>query len=103
MLPYMTPERQMEFLGEAPDPTMVKVFSETLARGFAISRGDVLSGSTNIAAPIIELDGQPVGAVLISVPNDRGGVDEETRLGAKVLATAQRLSRGQAPKLLSRP
>ncbi len=57
---------------------------------------NVLAGSTNIAAPIIEMDGRPIGAVLISVPNDRAGPGEEARLGAMVLAVARQLSRGSA-------
>jgi len=94
MLPYMTPERQREFLGQPPDAEMLHRFAETIARGYAVSRGDVFAGSTNIAAPIFELDGLPIGAVLISVPNDRAGPGEETRLGTMVLAVARALSRG---------
>lgn len=97
MLPYMSSEQQLQFLGESPDATMLGKFSEAVAQGFAVSRGDVIAGSTNIAAPIFETDGRPIGAVLISVPNDRAGADEEARLGAMVLTTAHRLSRGPAP------
>jgi IclR family transcriptional regulator, acetate operon repressor len=99
MLPYMTPAQQFEFLGEPPDATMIREFSETVARGYAVSRGDVFAGSTNIAAPIFEMDGSPIGVVLISVPNDRASAQEEARLGAMVLATASRLSRGPAPQI----
>jgi IclR family acetate operon transcriptional repressor len=102
MLPYMTSEQQLEFVGERPDAAVIDELSQTVARGYAISRGDVFAGSTNIAAPIFERDGRPVGAVLISVPNDRAGPDEEARLGEMVLATARRLSRGSpAAKAIS--
>lgn len=94
MLPYMSPQRQSEFLGEMPDAEMHARFAQTEAVGYAVSRGDVFAGSTNIAAPIIEIDGRPIGAVLISVPNDRAGPGEEARLGAMVLAVARELSRG---------
>lgn len=99
MLPYMASEQQLEFLDEPPDATMLREFSETVARGYAISRGDVFAGSTNIAAPIFEMDGRVIGSVLISVPNDRAGAGEEKRLGAMVRATAHRLSRGAAPEV----
>jgi IclR family acetate operon transcriptional repressor len=98
MLPYMTSENRTQFLSEAPDASTLEEYANTLAKGYAISRGDVIPGSTNIAAPIFEADGRPVGAVLISVPNDRAGPTEEVRLGAMVLATARRLSRGLAPQ-----
>lgn len=106
MMPYMSPERQRECLGDDPGEELRRAYARTVARGFAISHGDVFAGSTNIAAPIFEIDGSPVGAVLISVPNDRAGEAEESRLGAMVLATARRLSRGQplqAPAFASEP
>jgi IclR family acetate operon transcriptional repressor len=96
MLPYMPPERQREFLVGEPDEEILRKFAETLALGYAVSRGDVFAGSTNVAAPIFEMDGRPVGAVLISVPNDRASVSEEARLGQLVLAVAGQLSRGPA-------
>jgi IclR family acetate operon transcriptional repressor len=94
MLPYMRSEQQLAHLGEPPDAAMTREFAETVARGYAISRGDVFAGSTNLAAPIFEMDGRPIGAVLISVPNDRAGPGEEARLGEMAMATASRLSRG---------
>jgi IclR family transcriptional regulator, acetate operon repressor len=97
MLPYMTAEQQLEFIGEPPGEETCRRFAETLERGYAVSRGDVFAGSTNVAAPIFEMDGRVAGAVLISVPNDRAGESEEARLGAMVRATAQTLSRGEAP------
>jgi IclR family acetate operon transcriptional repressor len=95
MLPYMRSEEQFAHLGTLPDAAMMQEFAETVARGYAISRGDVFAGSTNLAAPIFEMDGRPIGAVLISVPNDRAGPGEEARLGEMAMATADRLSRGR--------
>lgn len=97
MLPYMSPERQLDFLDVPPDAAMEREFAATLARGYAISRGDVFAGSTNLAAPIFELGGRPIGAILISVPNDRAGKEVEARLGSLVLNTARGLSRGSPP------
>jgi IclR family acetate operon transcriptional repressor len=95
----MTPTQQMEYLKGVPDEAQLKQFNKTIEQGFAVSRGDVLAGSNNIAAPIFEMDGRPIGAVLISVPNDRAGRDEVQKLGRLVRETAQRLSRGAAPKM----
>jgi IclR family acetate operon transcriptional repressor len=96
MLPYMPAERQTAFLGKRPDAAMREAFAQTAAKGYAVSRGDVFAGSANIAAPIFERDGSPIGAVLISVPNDRASEDEERRLGRLILTAAARLSRGVA-------
>jgi len=100
ILPYMTPTQQMEYLDSAPDAALLEQFGKTIENGFAVSRGDVLAGSNNIAAPIFEMDGRPIGAVLISVPNDRAGPVEAQKLGRLVRETAQRLSRGAAPRML---
>jgi IclR family acetate operon transcriptional repressor len=97
MLPYMSREQQMEFLSEAPDPAMLEDFAAIVGRGYSISKGDVVAGSTNVAAPIFERDGRPVGAVLISAPTDRASEQECERLGAMVCATARRLSRASPP------
>jgi DNA-binding IclR family transcriptional regulator len=97
LLPYMDAVQQHAFLGFSPDFELLGKFAETVTNGFAVSRGDVFPGSTNIAAPVFEMDGRPIGAVLISVPNDRAGAAEEARLGAMVRATAERLSRGPVP------
>jgi IclR family acetate operon transcriptional repressor len=94
MLPFMDSERQAGFLRKRPDPAMRERFAETVAKGYAVSRGDVFGGSANIAAPVFERDGSVVGAVLVSVPNDRASIAEEQRLGHMVLAAAARLSRG---------
>ena len=99
ILPYMPPDLQMQFLDEAPDQALRDVFAQTIARGYAVSRGDVFAGSTNIAAPIFERDGRPIGAVLITIPNERAGAKEERKLGLLVVETAQRLSRGPPPTI----
>jgi IclR family acetate operon transcriptional repressor len=100
MLPFMPDERQAAFLGGRPDAAMRESFAETVAKGYAVSRGDVFAGSANIAAPIFERDGSVTGAVLISVPNDRASEAEERRLGRLVLSASARLSRG-APLALA--
>lgn len=97
LLPYMSPEQQIQYLGEPPDAAMLADFAETIERGCAISIGDVVPGSTNIAAPIFEMDGRPVGAVLVSAPSDRATEEDYARLSTMVKATAQRLSRGPVP------
>ncbi len=98
ILPYMRRERQIEFLGGAPNAAQLEEFAITVARGYAISIGEVVAGSTNLAAPIFEVDSQPVGAVLVSAPSDRVGPEDYRRIGLMVSETAHKLSRGPAPR-----
>jgi IclR family acetate operon transcriptional repressor len=101
ILSYMTRDEQIEVLGEPPDAAMLEDFAATVARGYSISKGEVDKGSINIAAPIFEIDGRPIAAVLISAPSDRTTEDDYTRLGTMVSGVARRLSRGVASQLSS--
>jgi len=93
VLPYMSREQQVEFLGKPPDARLLADFAATLKNGYAISDGDVLKGSVNIAAPILEMDGYPVGAVVVSGPSDRLTAARHRKIGDMVLRTARALSR----------
>jgi DNA-binding IclR family transcriptional regulator len=98
VLPYMSLARQVELLGEPPDAGLLAEFAATLKRGYSVSDGDVARGSTNIAAPILEVDGQPAGAVVVSGPSERLNAKLQRSIGAMVLQTARSVSRG-APLL----
>jgi DNA-binding IclR family transcriptional regulator len=93
VLPYMTRERQIELLGKAPDARLLADFAATLAKGYAISVGEVAECSTYIAAPVFEM-GQPVGAVVVSGPSERLTAMRSRKIGDMVLQTARGLSRG---------
>jgi IclR family transcriptional regulator, acetate operon repressor len=96
ILPYMSRARQTEFLGAVPDAAELKEYAATIKRGYSISRSIVVSGFTNVAAPIFEADGLPVAAILVSGPCDRLSVEDQRRVGALISAEATRLSRGRA-------
>jgi len=94
ILPYMSTERQIEMLGAPPDAALLRHFAATREHGYSISDGDVAAGSTNVAAPIIESDGRPVAAVVISAPTDRIARSQHREFGEMVAKTARELSRG---------
>ena len=81
------------------DAAVLAAFAEPVPRGYSVSVGEVMKGSTNIAAPAFEADGRATAAVLISAPTDRTTQADHVKLGALVRATALRLSRGEAPRL----
>lgn len=93
VLAYMSSEKQVALLGEATDASLRHEFEVTRQRGYAISDGDVVQGSTNIAAPIFEADGQPIAAVVVSAPSERLTPKQHAKMGAMVLAAARDLSR----------
>ena len=96
ILPYLSPARQLELLGAPPDAAMKAEFEAMRARGYSISVGDVAEDSTSIAAPIFEMDGVPVGAIVVSGPSDRLS-EAHPRIGAMVEKAARALSHSSAP------
>lgn len=93
MLPYMTGEQQAQLLGGRPDASLLREFAATLERGYSVSAGEVVAGSTNIGAPIIDLDDRPIGAIVLCAPAERVTTERHARFGAMVLEAARSLSR----------
>jgi len=98
LLPYMSLERQIEFLGAPPDAALVCHFAAAQAQGYFVSEDDMIGGSINIAAPLFELDGRPLGALVLSAPKQRLTSDNYIRFGEMVARAARSLSRGTAPR-----
>ena len=93
ILPYMSPEQQCEFLGGPPNARLLAELAETRKRGYAVSIGGVLEGSTSIAAPILESEGHPIGAMVVSGPSERLPVKRHAKIGQTVLEAVRSLSR----------
>lgn len=66
--------------------------TEVAAAGFALDRGEQLSGIHCVAAPIFNRHGYPVAAIWITGPSDRVPARELDALGALVLAKARVIS-----------
>jgi IclR family acetate operon transcriptional repressor len=96
ILPYVSRERQIEFLGGEPDARELAEFAATVARGYSVSSSVVIEGFTNIAAPIFEADRRPVAAIVVSGPSER--LQDSDRIGVLVRDAARKLSRGPAPE-----
>jgi IclR family acetate operon transcriptional repressor len=97
MMPYMTEERQTQLLGNRPDAALLEEFSITRKRGFSVSDGEVTSGATTIAAPILEVDGRPSAAIAVSAPSGRMPASNHATIGAMVCRAARKLSGGGRP------
>jgi len=97
MMPFMTEERQVQLLGSAPDTELLEEFALTRKRGFSVSDGEVSTGATTIAAPILEVDGRPAAAVAVSAPSGRMPPSAHLKIGAMVSKAARKLSHGGRP------
>lgn len=58
-------------LGAPPNAAMLAEFAQTRERGYALNDGDMLPGSVAIAAPVLTGPHQPVGALVLTGPNER--------------------------------
>jgi IclR family acetate operon transcriptional repressor len=97
MLAYMTPERRAAMLGGQPaEPTDLAEYAAARARGFGLSLGGVMAGSTIAAAPIFDADGQPIASIGICGPSERITPDRHAAVGARAVEIARALSRGPA-------
>jgi IclR family acetate operon transcriptional repressor len=94
MMPFMTEERQIQLLGKAPDARLLEEFALTRKRGFSVSDGEVSTGATTIAAPILEVDGRPSAAVAVSAPSGRMPASTHVKIGTMVCKAARKLSHG---------
>lgn len=96
ILPYLEEKLQAKLLGREPSEGDRQGFRETIDRGYAASIGEVLDGSTNIAAPIIDRNGRAIAAIAITAPSDRLDEDKQEQIGKLLADSASRLSRKPA-------
>jgi DNA-binding IclR family transcriptional regulator len=102
VLPFMNEARQIELLGAAPDRQLLAGFVQARQRGFAVSEGEVNPQSTNVAAPIFDFDGQPMGAVVVSGPRERLTRPVQKKIAELIVRTTGDLSRS-VPAAPGRP
>ena len=93
MLPYMSDERRIQILGGPPDSVLLEEFATMRKRGFSVSKNEIVAESTTLAAPILEVDGQPCAAVAITAPTARMPVAHLRTIGALLHDAARALSR----------
>jgi IclR family acetate operon transcriptional repressor len=96
VLAYLSPDQQAELLGEPPDRALLAALAEVRRRGYSVNDGAVVPGSTNIGAAILDPDGQPTAALVVSAPSERMPEDTRRKIGALVSEGARRLSRVDA-------
>jgi DNA-binding IclR family transcriptional regulator len=95
ILPYLSAAKQAEMLGGAPEEMLLEAFAATRRLGYALVVGAPMEGVTTIAAPIFELDGRPVGAVVLAGPTERLSDECLVKASLLVRGAAAKLSRGR--------
>jgi IclR family acetate operon transcriptional repressor len=94
VLPYLSPEKQVEILGGPPDAELRDAFEAARRLGYAMIVGGPMEGVTSIAAPIFEADGRPLGAIVVAGPTERLSGELCAKAAALVVAAGRSLSRG---------
>ena len=97
VLPYLPREEQLKVLGGLPDAALEKSFEVTRRQGYAVSDDDRAGGSTSVAAPIFDVGGRPIGAVVLCAPQRRLRAEHYAQVGAMVLQTTHGLSSSPPP------
>jgi IclR family acetate operon transcriptional repressor len=102
VLAHLSPERRTAMLGREPAAADVAEFAQALERGYGLSVGGVQAGSTTLAAPIFDADGQPMATIGLSGPSDRVTAARCAELGALLVDKARSLSRGAPASVRTR-
>ena len=93
MLPYMSEERRQQILGEPLNSSLIEEFAATRKRGYSVSKGEIAADMTTIAAPILEVDGSPCAAVVVTAPTARLPAAQHRAIGTMLYNAACALSR----------
>ncbi len=95
VLAYLPAEAQEELLGAPAEPALLAELEITLAQGYAVSAGDVFSGTTQVAAPVFDSQGMPEATIVLSAPSSRLNAERHEWAGGMVKQAARKLSRGR--------
>jgi len=92
VLPYLPREQQISLLGRPVDATLDAALKVSRRQGYSVVEDERGGGSVNIASPIFEVDGRPIGAVVLCAPRERLSPKLRAGMGKLVLKTACELS-----------
>jgi IclR family acetate operon transcriptional repressor len=96
VLAHLPADRQTQLLGQAPDVDLLDALSAVRARGYSISDGAVVLGSTNLGAAIRDGDGQPIAVIVVCALSERMPPEARDRAGTLLRDAVARLSQRRA-------
>jgi IclR family acetate operon transcriptional repressor len=94
VLARMTPAARVAFLGGPVPVELDAELAEVTDRGWSLNDEDIVAGATSLGAAIVDPEGAPIAAVVISGPSVRLHSDERERLGLLLVHTVETLSAG---------
>lgn len=97
VLPFLTPSQHRTLAGGEIEPPESHYFEFVRTHGFAVSEGEINPAATNIAAPLFEISGAPIAAVVLTAPRERLPSRIHHALGKLIIQTTQQISRATNP------
>lgn len=92
ILPYLPQAEQERLLGRAISSASRDEFAATRERGYAVNDGDIDPSAVAMASSIVDRQGAPIGAVVLTGPAERFPPERRAELGELLRDGAQQLS-----------
>ena len=92
ILPYLPESEQGRLLGGAVTPAQRKEFAATRERGYAVNDGDIEPSAVALASAILDRQGQPMGALVLTAPAERLDPKRRVEIGRLLRREAQATS-----------
>jgi len=92
ILPHLPEAEQERLLGRAISPATRDEFAATRERGYAVNDGDIEPSAVAMASSIVDRQGTPIGAVVLTGPAERFPPERRPELGELLRDGAQQLS-----------
>jgi IclR family transcriptional regulator, acetate operon repressor len=96
VLAHLPAEAQPGLLGHSPDDELLEDLVRIRNRGYSLSDGAVVSGSTNIGGAILDAMARPIAAIVVCALSDRMPAKIRERVGGLVRDAVERLSRSMS-------
>ena len=92
ILPYLSEAEQARLLGAEISAAQRDEFAATRARGYAVNDGDIEPSAVALASAILDRQGVPAGALVLTGPTERLGPARRAEMGEKLRQEALQLS-----------
>lgn len=92
VLAHLTVDQLRRVMGDTPDAALLEALQVIRTRGWALNHGDIVPQASAVGSAILDTDGRPIGAVVISGPTERMPSAELPRLGRLAQNAAASLS-----------
>jgi len=96
VLAHMAADAQADLLGAPPDAELLDDVARIRNRGYSLSDGAVVAGSTNIGGAILDAMARPMAAIVVCALSERMPAENRERVGGLVCEAVERLSRSMS-------